>query len=240
MKRTITVAAYRRPEYLRQVLDSLAVALRNCPEWPDANVLVSIDPGADSARVYDIACSFRWPVILWQEHMGVNEHPRRLLQVAFNELNSEFNLHLEDDTVLSPDAIRLAYWYSEQRHAESDLGLCLYAHSLDLAAVDPAALYRSPDFSAWGWGCTNYKWLRYLAPYWNHKRSLPIGWDWSISDTMRAFNLRIVAPELSRVKNIGRENGQYQTPEGYDRDFAGHVAAGYNEAREITDFRIVK
>ena len=81
--RTITIAAYRRPEYLQQVLDSLAEALKFCPEFKADSIILGIDPGGDVFENY-----MDWPplleIIRWPEHLGVNEHPRRLLQYAFN------------------------------------------------------------------------------------------------------------------------------------------------------------
>jgi len=229
--RTITIAAYRRPEYLQQVLESLTEAERYCPEFKPDHIIIGIDSGTGlevHADESDIE------VIYWPEHLGVNEHPRRLLQYAFMELGSDFNLHLEDDTVLSPDALRLAMWF--QRTPTPAITLSLYSPS-KAVAENEVVRYRQ-DFGAWGWCCTRAVWLRLLAPYWNYKRDLPIGWDWSISKLMAEKGLRAIEPALSRVRNIGREKGTYQTPEGYDRDFAGQTWAGIEHMQEIGDFRL--
>jgi len=114
--------------------------------------------------------------------------------------------------------------------------LSLYSPS-KAVAENEIVRYRK-DFGAWGWCCTRAVWLRLLAPYWNYKRDLPIGWDWSISKLMADKGLRAIEPALSRVRNIGREKGTYQTPEGYDRDFAGQTWAGVEHMQGIEDFRL--
>jgi hypothetical protein len=230
--RTITIAAYRRPEYLRQVLDSLQVALEYCPEFKPDQIVLGVDHGAE--EWFTFASPHPVKVIKWPEHLGVNEHPRRLLQYAFMELGSDFNLHLEDDTVLSPDALRLAMWF--QRTPNDAMTLSLYSASK--AVAEPNKLRHRSDFGAWGWATSRAVWLRLLAPYWNYKRDLPIGWDWSISKLMAEKGLRAMEPDLSRVRNIGREKGTHQTPEGYDRDFAGQTWAGVEHMQRIEDFRL--
>lgn len=240
--RTITIAAYRRPDYLKQVLESLDVAMLHCPEY-QAGVILGIDPCGQSdpketGECVKIAERLQdWQhgrAILWPRHLGVDEHPRRLIQYAFQELDSDFNLHLEDDTVLSPDALNLALWYSKTPTFSEILSL--YHPSTDDSRPD--TVERIPGFSCWGWACQAAIWKDYLALNWNCKRSFPIGWDWSVTETMNKYGLRAVAPVLSRVKNIGRERGEYQTPEQHDKDFGGQVQAGLQHIQ--TTFRFKK
>jgi hypothetical protein len=55
---------------------------------------------------------------------------------------------------------------------------------------------------------------------------------------MEEESLHSLTPVLSRVRNIGREKGTYQTPEGYDQDFAGQTWAGLEHMQNIEDFRL--
>ena len=251
MKRTITIAAYNRAKYLEQVMDSLSTALDACPEFKPQQITIGIDPLDKTifhTEVVSVANTFLLSrrdyfcrVIVWPEHLGVNEHPRRLLQYAFEELESGFNVHLEDDTVLSPDALRLALWFSQLDTASVYTAGCLAVclHNPSLNYDNPERVYRTEAFGAWGWGCHYAAWSRWLAKRWNHKRELPIGWDWSITETMRDNGLRCFAPSLSRVRNIGRLGGTYQTPQGYDHDFAGQVQAGVEHMVQVDGFRLV-
>jgi Glycosyltransferase like family 2 len=248
MKRTITVAAWRRPKYLLQVLESLDVALRLCPEYSPAQITIGIDHSGSQEQdeVNDVAkwLTYRYPnvkIINWLDHLGVSEAPRRLLQYTFTELKSDFNLHLEDDTVLSPDALRLVCWYSADcyftEHAYFPF-LCLHSRSTEIT-TDPSALTIRQDFGVWGWACHTMSWRTWIAPYWNHKRERPIGWDYSLSHTMNYYRLPAISPALSRVRNIGREGGVYQTPEGWYEEQRGLVTAGRCQEREIKDFQLI-
>jgi hypothetical protein len=255
---TITVCAYNRPDYLRIVLTSLLTALRECPEMQQAKIVIGVDPGGDrQAEVVDQISDFRDifqieerkapELIVWPKHLGVSEHPRRLLQYVFMEMRSEFNVHLEDDTVLSPDALRLAWWYWQRARHEyiiqpiamnRVLCMSLHSRSCEENKTVPAAVRFRSDFCPWGWCCTYLAWWLWFSHYWNFKRSLPAGFDWSASLMMRKHDLWALEPALSRVHNIGREGGEHQTPEGYDRDMQGLVwAAAVHNAEFVLDER---
>src|SRR5579863_2490962 len=237
--RTITVAAYRRPEYLKQVLDSLTTALMYCPEYRPT-ITIGIDPGANEFQeVCRVALDFEkatpgTSVIAWPKHLGVDEHPRRLLQHAFWEQKSPYNLHLEDDTLLSPDALRLALWFDKEGRYDV-LSLCHPSYECSR----PGIIEKIPGFSCWGWACSDRVW-RILTLGWNYRREQPLGWDWSMTDVINQCGLQSVAPVLSRVKNIGRERGEYQTPTQHDHDFEGQVQAGLEHMQRVDQFRLEK
>jgi hypothetical protein len=247
---TITVAAYNRPEYLRTVLRSLVVALAASVEFGRATrIVIGIDPGggrnlevqAVALQFYEvirIATDARIPVevIVWPEHLGVSEHPRRLLQYVFTELRSQFNIHLEDDTVLSPDALNLAAWYAHGSYAQSHEVVCMSLHSRSTGYDFTRTVRLRPDFGVWGWCCTYLAWWLWLSHYWNSKRTGMLGYDWSASHMMYRHGLWALEPALSRVRNIGREHGVHQTPGGYDAEMAGLVWAGEAEIRTVESF----
>lgn len=237
---TITVCAYNRPGYLRAVLASLSTALRECPEMRDAKIVIGVDPGGDrQAEVIDELTNLpgAHELIVWPKHLGVSEHPRRLLQYVFSDLHSEFNVYLEDDTVLSPDALKLAHWfYKAQYERDRDTAimnrvLCLSLHSRSTVCYEPAVVRLRRDFCPWGWCCTHLAWWLWFSHHWNSKRALPVGFDWSASLMMHRHELWALEPALSRVRNIGREGGEHQTPEGFDEEMRGLVQAGPEHVR---------
>jgi len=228
--RTVSICAYNRPEYLHEVLIGLGIAREFCPEF-NARVIIGVDHGAPEP-VLVLAHMHADEVIEWPEHLGVSEHPRRLLQYVFTEVESNFNLHLEDDTVLSPDALRLALWF--ERHDECGEILSLHSKSTDYE--NPGCVRPRPDFGVWGWVADDLVWEQWLAPTWNHRRTPPLGFDYSITDTLKQNGLIVLSPALSRVHNIGRENGAHQSPEGYDEEMKGLVWAGIEHAKEANEF----
>ena len=48
---TITICAYNRPDYLQQVLESLHVALRLCPEFQVARIFIGVDHGGITNQI---------------------------------------------------------------------------------------------------------------------------------------------------------------------------------------------
>ena len=93
---TITICAYNRPDYLQQVLESLHAALRLCPEFKVERIFIGVDHGGITNPIeFD---GYNLEVVYWPEHLGVTEHPRRLLQYVFIERGSSFNLHLQPET----------------------------------------------------------------------------------------------------------------------------------------------
>lgn len=235
MKFTISICAYNRPNYLQRVLERLLQAQSFCHEF-DASVHLGIDPNGDRFdEVLSVARSFPFvkDVIVWPEHHGVSNAPRQLLQYVFTEVCSDFNLHLEDDTLLSPDALRLCLYFAT--NPRRYWLLSLHARSNDLA-IDRRAILPRQDFGVWGWAAFRSTWTAYIAPFWNHLRDIPHGWDYSLTDTMQKYGLTAACPALSRVHNIGREGGAHQTSEGYDQEMAGLVHAGLMQMCEVKDF----
>ena len=230
---TITICAYNRPEYLQQVLESLHVALRLCPEFQVERIFIGVDHGGLTTPVkFD---GYNLEVVYWPEHLGVTEHPRRLLQYVFIERGSSFNLHLEDDTVPAPDAIRLVEWF---RSLIPDPAHILSLHSRSTHYCNPKGVITRPDFGVWGWATTSYVARKYILPWWNHRRTEPLGWDHSLTGVIERYSLKVLSPALSRVENIGREGGAHQTPEGWDTEMEGLVCAGPDQMQEIGDFHL--
>jgi len=245
MTTTVTICAYDRPDYLLQVLESLHAAMELCPEFQINRILLGIDHGGMDNEVL-VQDSRVLEVIRWPQHLGVSEHPRRLLQHVFMELRSDFNLHLEDDTVLAPDALRLVEWFRSLMPDPAHI-LSLHSHVLPLHPDDPHTEVWRPDpalvkprdtFGVWGWATTAYVARRYILPWWNHRREEPIGWDWSLTDTVRRHGLKVLSPALSRVRNIGRDGGVHATPETWDADHKDELCANDSDMRQIGDFHL--
>ena len=197
-------------------------------------IFIGVDHGGNTCPIE--CMDYNLEVVYWPEHLGVTEHPRRLLQYAFIERGSSFNLHLEDDTVLAPDAIRLVEWFRSLIPDPAHI-LSLHSRSTSLDC-DPALVEPRDDFGVWGWACGSYVARKYILPWWNHRRTEPLGWDHSLTGVVEMYGLKVVSPALSRVENIGREGGAHQTPEGWDLEMEGMVCAGPDQMREIGDFHL--
>jgi len=106
MLRVITMTAYRRPAYIREVLAALA----QCDGIADWLLLPNVEPGheevIDAFRQWS-ACESRLAVN--KERMGLNRNTQEALVRALL-LRAAVVVHLEDDTVPSPDALRYFDW----------------------------------------------------------------------------------------------------------------------------------
>ena len=212
MRKTITLTAHNRPHYLRRVIDALR---RNALEG--YSLYCQLEPGCgeclEICRTIDfLPCE----VIVNKCRLGVRENPYALLARVF-EQGSAFNVYLEDDVVLSPDAFDLANWFAQLQHAYV---LCLCFMNYGSNSDDPLRV-TTGSFNALGFCLTNHAWNTYFAPHWHADER---GWDWSITSLHAAHpELRVLQPTLGRSNHIGRTGGTFCTPEFHDRVFAGQT-----------------
>jgi hypothetical protein len=167
-------------------------------------------------------------------NFGVDANTLRAIKAAFDN-GSAFNLHVEDDTVLSPDALDLCDWFFDLDERSRYAMLCLHSYSKDLS--QPLAIVEDARFCPWGWAITRAMWYGWVEPEWMGKHRVhPMGWDWSVGLTLQRHGLKVLRPVLSRVRNIGRDNGTYETPEHWDewaKDLV-HSPGGFGNRFEIT------
>jgi hypothetical protein len=251
--KTITMTAYRRPDYTVKALSALSTALAYAADkgihYDD--IYISVDSGHEqSEAVRQVVSDWSPPhnhpkkVNVWRlhqsTHLGIDANTEWVINAAFDMGKSSFNLHLEDDIVISPDALLLCEWYRlDPPGAEDALTLGIASSSRSPAA--PLFVAWHPIFSPYGWACRRHNWLYHLRPQWNHKKHDPRGWDWSISHYMYRHGFYSIHPLLSRALNIGAKGGTYETPEHHARNFDGIVAAGLNTghlACQYSDFHL--
>ena len=104
----ITLTAYCRPYYLREVLAGLA----NCTGVGEWRLHAQVEPSdkcdenVDLIRAFD-ACERTWTVN--DRRLGLNRNTYRCLEHV-NRNRADVWAHLEDDTVPSPDALLFFDW----------------------------------------------------------------------------------------------------------------------------------
>jgi len=106
MLRVITMTAYRRPAYTREVLAALAT----CDGIADWLLLPNVEPGNEEViAAFDEwdACEMR--LVVNEKRLGLNKNTHEAVYRAF-KLRSDVMVHLEDDTVPSPDALHYFDW----------------------------------------------------------------------------------------------------------------------------------
>jgi glycosyltransferase involved in cell wall biosynthesis len=211
VKRTITLPAYRRAGRLREVLDSFR---KNRTDG--YTLYVSLEPGFP--EVLDVVRSIDWiPVRLSinDRNLGLNDNIKKVLRWAMAE-GSEFNIALEDDIVLAPDAFDLAEWFRvlPNRGEYACLGFLNYRSTLE----EPLAVLETQDFRSWGYCFTREAWEKWFVPALEYvPRVLPTVpyqhlWDFRTMFYFIENGARTLHPALSRSNHMGLDDGTNSLP----------------------------
>lgn len=210
--KTITLTAFNRPGYTRRVLHSIRAA-----NPQGYKLIIQVDPGCDETLALCAGVSFMDSE--WQrnpEVLGINWNNKAAYDRAFSS-GSEFNVALEDDTPLCPDALELAEWFRE--HPNRDDYLLLNLFNEDPTPLSPRMVYTTHRFCPWGFCMTREAYESYIKPQWMTDDR---GWDWTILTLLEKLDLKALVAGLSRCRNIGRSGGVNYTELDHDEKFSSH------------------
>ncbi len=235
--KTITLPVANRPQYLKELLDSLR--RNNLDEF---KLFCGIEPKND--EVLNLCKNIDFvdkTIIINKKKLGVRKNPYNIIQTAFNT-GSQFNIHLEDDLIVSPDMINLANWYYDTFQLNSTLYTVYGLFAYDSNPGKPDQIIEISRFDGYGWCCFKQNWNQLFKKYWfndslGKKYYKKKGWDWAIQGAFKEFELKALKPILSRTNNIGREGGTFSTPLSHDKTFAN---LQYNTDKIIKNFRFQK
>lgn len=230
MRHAIAMTAYGRPDCLAQTLAALRVQdLRGFER-----LYVAQDPGhPDEAAVTRMIRQIAFmPSTAWVNRVAMNNRWNLPLVVdrAFNT-GADIVTILEDDILLSPDALDLVRWWGlkTELHATT-LALCLFNDSFTTERAGDVERYK--HFCPWGWACTRQQWTSILKPNWNRN---PRGWDFSVVEMCEHYGRETVRPVVSRSKHIG-ETGIHFHPSLHRQRFEGRQ---HWTGEAIRDFRMI-
>lgn len=197
-EKVITMTAYRRPEYTRQVLE----ALSRCDGIDDYRVLIHLEP--DSPEVLQVAREARLArktIVENVDRLGCGTNTHCALHHGFQW--ADFVVHLEDDTVPARDCLRFFEW-ARQRYRDDRSVLSVTGYSKTIAEREQShQVVRRPWFTPWGWGTWSDRW-REISEHWSNA---PLTWDVALNQ-IRGDRIE-VHPILARVQNIGAELGEH-------------------------------
>ena len=220
MMKTITITAYNRPRNFQLLLDSLRDQILPLDEY---KLYIKIDPGGsqiETIKAMAEAVDFvETEVRCDGNHLGLNRATYASLQRVFEEGDSDFNVYLEEDFLLSPDAFHLAEWYikndqflqSQCRADGAALSVALYG-LVNLYTRNNAS--REEVFMAWGGGMWGFvvsrpQWIRYVKDGW---LSSGQSWDAALAEWIRRDTCSMrTFPDVSRISNTGFR-GEHSDP----------------------------
>lgn len=213
--KAITIPAYNRPQYLRRTLDSIKAA--DPSGW---KLFIGVEP--TNPEVVSICKSIRFmpcDVVVNKTCLGPNKNPRDTFLRAFGA-GADFVLGLQDDVVLSLDALRMAEWFFLHPKRDKYSLLVLlnlpWINSADTAK--PSVVYESgnvrgawvpffdpaPPFSCQAFCMTRSRWDSVIRPCCHV--SAPKIYDMEIARALAADPTgKMLFPALSRTRHIGDE-----------------------------------
>lgn len=233
----VSLTAYNRPEYLRRVLKSLEVAIDHCPE--PVFLVASVDgPASEVQReIIDMLPDGRgnWK-FLYTKNLGLQENTFKALSEAWDvaaRLDEDFVLHLEDDLVLAPDALRMACWMRDAYRHDVKTAFISLTNVHNDEPDNWSGAYRAPWFECHVWGTWRVMWETLMIPNWPH--------DWedhwaAFVNDREMWHLYQAIPNLSRSKSIGEfgvhSNSDYHrthNPKHFaDQPYDGPYEAEFN------------
>lgn len=202
-RKVITMTAWRRPEYTRQVIDSL----KNCIGFEEYVLLPTIEPGyQDVSELF--ANIPNCDVVINDTRLGCATNTLKALQRGFEI--SDFVIHLEDDTVPGVDSLKYLEWaYNTYKDDKQVFSVTAYNRIRDIDKIDPQnyfTSYRQKRYTVWMWG-TWIDRFEEMSKKWDFE-----SWDTNINEKIRE-NRYEMCPTVPRSQNIGEHLGTHVTPD---------------------------
>ena len=222
---TITMTAWKRPDYTRQVIR----ALESCDESDDVQLYAYVEPGNDEVQAILTGSRLLKDLTVNPSVFGIPRNTHQALARGFS--HSDYVVHIEDDTLPAKDFLRYHKWASQ--HFRDDNGVFSvtgYHKAVEWPSEEHYhAVGRKPWFTCWGWGTWADRWAE-IDKYWSNANK---GFAWHVNLGIRLNRVEIF-PWLSRVQNIGDLGGVHR--DGYNDDkvdvWAGKVDFEYRRFSE--------
>ena len=158
------MTSWKRPELTKQVLNSL----RRCKGIENYKIHASVEPGCPEI----VSTFYRYApcdvdVRVNEDVVGISENTKRAMQRGLSE--SEFVIHLEDDTLLMPSALQFYEYCDRTWKDDFDVGsVCGY--SADTSESKPEDLVLQRWFGCCAWATWRSRWPSIQTMWGSHKR----------------------------------------------------------------------
>jgi hypothetical protein len=237
--KTITFPVGYRPQYLTQFLATLEK--QNLKEY---TIFCSAEasPGCikvlkDSSLPLNIL--YKQNSVGSKSHSGAKDNMFNVLNTAF-EAGSTFNLHLEDDFLLSPDTVDLANWYYDNFKDKPTTYTSYGMFGFSPRGEDYTALEEVPFFEGLGWCAFKENWETCYKKAWYDntlvkKYFQAHGWDWSVQAFFKEYGFKALRPLINRTQHNGRLDGTCCTVQHHDTHY---TPLKWNTTERITEFKL--
>lgn len=204
--KVISLTFHNRPGYAARVLESLSM----CQGSGDYNLVIHLDGPTDPIML-SLCERVAWApccIIREDRNLGCNQSTRAALETAFGM--ADYVVHVEEDVLLSPDALRYFEWGNEFRADPSVLTIGAWRQEPvpDLPSTETKAV-KVACFHCWGWATWRDRWQE-IAEHWTTGTDLSHSWDLAVDTFRRKAGRYEIAPLVSRSINIGAIGGVHR------------------------------
>ena len=213
MKKSITIIGWRRPSFMNQMLEFLVKNDLN--GW---DIYVGLDPHKVTDNEHRAAIQKHVPQakVFWRDwnsrlkrHHAISRNTHDIINKAYSN-GSEYNIHLEDDVIVSPDITQLADWYGQNEfhdifclsfaNARRNLPVCELDNPAR-AVVRSGDIYEENQSGLHGFAhCTRRReWFDFIsASTFGHN-----GWDWGWAWEIINKKMDTLIPYITRCDHVG-------------------------------------
>jgi glycosyltransferase involved in cell wall biosynthesis len=227
MKINIAISAYNRPEYLQRCISALYGAKGFSTDKYDIFcVMDCFEDGSFNNNVLDVFFYNRLVPHITPKKLGCNYTIKKALEMAWAD-NPDFVLMLEDDIIISDDALQYIEWAANKYKDDGSvrtIGLWGHDDGWKLGSPLPdnesGKVMRQNYFTCWGWGTWKDRWKEMNTNWTTGNDSHDTSWDVIVSSHL-GDRVEIL-PSLSRAYNCGEHGGTHR-----GRAWPGIVASGF-------------
>ena len=239
--KTISISLYNRPQYTEKMFD----ALKQCQHIKDYYIFISIDTSeAETQNELDViklaqkSNLSNKKIIIQKKRLDCATNVYTAIKMAFNA-GSEYNIHIEDDIIVCKDTLLYFEWANKQYFKDKKV-FCITSYNkrgTQPSLTEFNKVLRSAGFNSWGWAIWIDRWKQ-IENNWDFCYK-DMGWDYHLLHHMQNKNLVKIAPLVSRVQNIGAENGrhvpsrEWHAKNHYNKIWVGNYDNITNEFLEV-------
>ena len=201
------MTCFKRLEYTKMVINSLINSLKDFGNL-DIPVYISYDYYNEDMLKYLNDIELNKTIFVNNPKIGCNANTKKIISYAINL--SDAVIHIEDDTVLSKDAIR--YYIENINKYKSDISVVSISGYNKTIRLDPNEINlieKYNRFTAWGCAFWSYKFQILLDNWINIDPKINYSWDSHINDIYAMMGFYEIVPKISRIQNVGAENGTW-------------------------------
>lgn len=214
--KTISIPTNDRPDYFQRVVDSI-LAAEGAKEW---TLAIASEPCVEIRQMVR-----RMALNMGLDRVEIRENPKKqgcrkntFLAVQFaKDLGSDFNLYLEEDTVISPDALTLCDQWLE-KHLPGVLCLRRWHTAQDLNRPNEVVIQNNQGLLGDGFAF-GMDLFPFLEKWWflDDPKAGGKMWDWSVDYGLNLENIPQWRPLVNRSRNIGVSGTHTSTDQDLNR-----------------------